>query len=56
MVRDVAALEQIVGSIEKAIGSRPSLGQVASVILRTHLDELRKAANEPIQSFAGFDL
>jgi hypothetical protein len=39
--KDIAALETIILAIEKATGTRPALGQVASVILRTHLDTLR---------------
>jgi len=43
---DVSALADIVGAIERATGARPSLGQIASVILRMHLETLREAAQE----------
>ena len=43
-VEDIAALESIIVAIEKATGRRPSLGQVAGVVLRTHLDMLRTMA------------
>jgi hypothetical protein len=39
---DVAALEQIIDAIEAKTGTRPALGQIASVILRVHLDSLGK--------------
>ncbi len=38
---DVAALEQIVDSIEKTTGSRPSIGQIASVLIRFCLNNSR---------------
>ncbi len=38
---DVAALEQLIHAIEVKTGTKPSLGQVASVILRMHLDALK---------------
>lgn len=34
---DMAALEKIISAIERATGTRPSLGQLASVILTMHL-------------------
>lgn len=37
---DVAALERIIAEIERQTGTRPALGQIASVILRMHLDLL----------------
>jgi hypothetical protein len=40
-VEDVAALEKIAESVHEKTGARPSLGQVASVILRVTLDESR---------------
>ncbi|MCI0456214.1 MAG: hypothetical protein L0Z62_04440 [Gemmataceae bacterium] len=43
---DVAALGDIVNAIERATGSRPRLGQIASVIVRMHLDTLQRAAGE----------
>jgi hypothetical protein len=43
---DVAALEQIVDALEKKTGTRPALGQIASVILRTHLDSLRTGSEK----------
>jgi hypothetical protein len=39
---DFAALEQIINAIEQQTGTKPSLGQIASVILRVHLDLLKK--------------
>jgi hypothetical protein len=39
---DIKALEEIVTEIERSTGTRPSLGQIASVILRTHLDLLTR--------------
>ncbi len=41
--QDVAALEKIAESVHEKTGARPSLGQVASVILRVTLDESRGA-------------
>jgi hypothetical protein len=38
---DVAALERIVDAIEAKTGTRPALGQIASVILRAHLELLK---------------
>ena len=38
---DIADLEQIINAIEAKTGTRPALGQIASVILRIHLDMLR---------------
>jgi hypothetical protein len=38
---DVAGLEHIIDAIEAQTGTRPALGQIASVILRIHLDSLR---------------
>jgi hypothetical protein len=38
---DVADLEQIINAIEAKTGTRPALGQIASVILRAHLDLLK---------------
>jgi len=45
---EIEALEEIVSVIGEATGSRPTLGQVANVILRMHVEELRKAAREPL--------
>jgi hypothetical protein len=39
--KDIAALEQIIAAIEQETGARPSLGQIAGVILRVHLDSLK---------------
>jgi hypothetical protein len=39
---DVKALEEISKAIEQETDARPSLGQIASVILKSHLDLLRK--------------
>ncbi len=52
---DIAALESIVGAIGEATGSRPTLGQVAKVILRMHVEELRRAVHGPLpeQPLAG---
>jgi hypothetical protein len=41
---DILAIEQIISAIEGATGSKPSLGQIASVIVRLHIDELKKSA------------
>jgi hypothetical protein len=38
---DVADLEKIIDAIEAKTGTRPALGQIASVILRAHLDSLK---------------
>ena len=38
---DVAGLEQIIDAIEAETGTRPALGQIASVILRTHLESIK---------------
>lgn len=46
---DVAALADIVTAIERATGARPSLGQIASVVVRLHVDALRSAAGEGIE-------
>jgi hypothetical protein len=46
---DIAALGQIIEEIEKNTGTRPSLGQIASVIVRTHL-ELLKTSGSPSAS------
>lgn len=43
---DIEALEQIISDIEHATGTRPSLGQIASVILRMHLETLKKTAEK----------
>ncbi len=39
---DVKALEEIAKAIEQETDARPSLGQIASVILKLHLDLLRR--------------
>ncbi len=41
---DIAALEQIIDAIEEQTGTRPSLGQIASVILRVHLESRKDLA------------
>jgi hypothetical protein len=50
---DIAALEQMQKAIEKETGTRPSIGQLASVILRRHLDAIKNASvdsgDDPIQ-------
>jgi hypothetical protein len=38
---DIAHLEQIIATIEAKTGTRPALGQIASVILQIHLNSLR---------------
>ena len=38
-----AALGKIIDTIEQETGARPSLGQIASVIVRAHLDSLKEA-------------
>jgi len=38
---DIAALEQIIAAIARQTGAKPSLGQITSVIVRTHLDLVR---------------
>lgn len=38
---DIAALEEIIEVLERETGAKPSLGQIASVILRTHLEGLK---------------
>jgi hypothetical protein len=43
---DVAGLEQIIDAIEAKTGTRPALGQIASVILRIHLDSLKASPVE----------
>ena len=43
---DVAALEEIVAAIERATGSKPALGEIASVIIRMHLHAVRNAAKQ----------
>jgi hypothetical protein len=40
---DIADLEQIIAVIEAKTGTRPALGQIASVILRIHLDSLKES-------------
>ena len=42
--RRVQALEKLIGAIENSTGAKPSLGQVASSILRIHLERLRRDA------------
>ncbi len=42
--KDVQALEKLIGAIENSTGAKPSLGQVASSILRIHLERLRRDA------------
>ncbi len=43
---DVAALEEIVAAIERATGSKPALGEIASVILRMHFDARKNGVRE----------
>ena len=43
---DVAALEKVLGAIERTSGAKPSLGQIASVILRANLEALKLAADK----------
>ncbi len=43
--QDVAALEQIGGAVEQQTGVRPSLGQIAGVILSLHLDALKSPSS-----------
>lgn len=38
---DIRDLERIIDAIETKTGTRPALGQIASVILRIHLDSLK---------------
>jgi hypothetical protein len=40
---DIQTLETMLAQIEEATGTKPSLGQLASVIVRQHLDARRKA-------------
>jgi hypothetical protein len=42
--KDVAALEKIIQTIYQNTGTRPSLGQVASVILRAHFEQMGSRA------------
>jgi hypothetical protein len=46
---DIADLEQIIEVIEAKTGTRPALGQIASVILRVHLDTLRDSTEPATQ-------
>jgi hypothetical protein len=47
---DVAALTQVADAIEQKTGARPALGQVASVMLRTHLESLKAAPGDPSEA------
>jgi hypothetical protein len=46
-VDDIVALEEILNVIDRATGTRPSLEQVAGIILRMHVEELRRLARAP---------
>jgi hypothetical protein len=50
---DMAALTDIIAAIERATGARPSLGQIARVVVRMHADALRSAVCEESRAANG---
>lgn len=44
---DLEALETIATQVQRDTGSKPSVGQIASVILRAHLDSLKHTSAAP---------
>jgi hypothetical protein len=43
---DIADLQRIIDEIETRTGTKPALGQIASVIVRAHLDSLRNSPRD----------
>ena len=48
---DIAGLELVIDAVERQTGTRPALGQIASVILRVHLDALKDASSQHDPSY-----